>query len=97
LLIFLVSCSENIQEKPSQNTSTQLNPTVATTQAVGLQNIPNSEKPKVWIVSPENGSETESASIKVEIKTENVAEVANAVTFLLNGRPMTVKGAKARE
>jgi len=55
------------------------------------------QPPKVWLVSPESGSETESASIEVEVKTENIADSLDAVTFLVNGRPMgTVKSAKAR-
>jgi len=97
VLIFLVSCSENIQEKPSQNTSTQVNPTIATTQAVGLQNTQGFKKPKVWFVTPQSGYETDKASVEIQVKTENVAEAADTVIFFLNGRPMrTVKAAKAR-
>ncbi len=45
-LIFLVSCI-NIQEQPSQNT--QVNPTIATTQHVSLQNTQSSKKPEVFV------------------------------------------------
>jgi len=51
------------------------------------------QPPKVWIVSPEFGSETESASIEVEVKTENIADSLDAVTFRVNGRPMEIKSA----
>ncbi len=45
-LIFLVSCGK---EQPPQNTSTQVNSTIATTQLVGLQNTPSSKKPEVFV------------------------------------------------
>jgi len=53
------------------------------------------QPPKIWFVSPQSGSETKAASIKVQIKTENIADSADAVTFFVNGRPMRkVKSAK---
>jgi len=56
------------------------------------------QPPKIWIVSPESGTETKAASIKVQVKTENTADSADAVTFFVNGRPMgNVKSAATQE
>jgi len=56
------------------------------------------QPPKIWIVSPESGIETKAASIKVQVKTENTADSADAVTFFVNDRPMgNVKSAATQE
>jgi hypothetical protein len=55
------------------------------------------QPPKVWFVTPKDGYETHRDSVQVQVKTENVADQADAVTFYLNQRPIsTLKGKRTR-
>jgi hypothetical protein len=68
----------------------------ATHSAQPIQ-IAQLQPPKVWFVSPKNGYETHRDSVQVQVKTENVADQADAVTFYLNQRPIaTLKGKRTR-
>jgi len=46
------------------------------------------QPPKVWLVSPQSGSETKSSQIEVQVKTQDIADSTDAITFIINGRPM---------
>jgi len=56
------------------------------------------QPPKVWFVTPQKGYETHKASVEVQVKTENVADAADSVSFFINQRPVvdTLKGKKTR-
>jgi len=55
------------------------------------------QPPALWFISPKDGYETHLANVEVQVKTENVADQADAVTFFLNQRPVaTLKGKRKR-
>jgi len=55
------------------------------------------QPPKVWFVTPKDGYKTHRDNVEVQVKTENVADKADAVSFFLNQRPVaTIKGKRTR-
>ncbi len=68
-----------------------------TTRDAKSTQLANIQPPKVWFVSPQDGYKTDRASLEIQVKTEDVADTAEAVTFLVNHRPLgTEKGKPVR-
>jgi len=64
------------------------------------------QPPKVWFVSPQDQYETDRTEIQIQVKTEDIADEAESVTFYVNGRPLSTEkktvcpvteGAKVKE
>jgi len=58
------------------------------------------QPPQIWFVSPKNESETDRSSIEVTVKTEDMTDSLDAISFTVNQRPVdtqgTEKGKKVR-
>jgi len=51
------------------------------------------QPPKIWFIAPKNGYETDHPSIEVQIKTQDIADTAEVISFTINQRPVgTEKG-----
>lgn len=51
------------------------------------------QPPKIWFIAPQNGYETDRSSVKVQVKTQDIADTADTISFTVNQRPVgTEKG-----